>query len=118
MQDKVVAIVFYLAVFSLTACNWDVKDSNQVSQSGISQSYRVTYNEPAHHLSSWAQFTNGSGGNGESIDLQAPSQVTFDGRSTRKEAVFGISYETESHEAFTASHSWTYIDGNGKSYVS
>src|SRR5271163_3069668 len=98
---------------TLTACNTNVTDSSAVPAQGIYQNYTVTYDESTGRLSSAAEFLSGSYA-GSSVDLQSPAGVKFDGANVQKEALLGLSYDTDDSATFAAKHTWEYTDANGK----
>ncbi len=48
---------------------------------------------------------------------QSPSRVEFDGGGMNKEAFLGLDYSREISEPYSATHSFTYVNNDGKTFT-
>ena len=99
----------------LTGC-LETTSSDNVKPEAVYQSYSVTYNPARDLISASASFTVG-GPLGTSLSLKSPSRVSFNGLAMRESNILGTSYSASTAGPLSPTHSFLWVDQNGKSYT-
>ncbi len=105
-----------VGAFLLTGC-FEITDSSNVSANAVHQSYQVSYSEQGSELRTTASFAVG-GAFGTTLKLVEPSRVSMNGAPLSLEQFLGAHYVGAWRgQAFSAQHTWTWIDQDGKGYT-
>jgi hypothetical protein len=107
--------VIFLVPVLFSGCV-ETTDSTGVKAETVYQNYRVTFSEEGLRHSASASFNVG-GGLGTSLKLVAPSEVRLNGGGLRHELFLGSSYTLNWIAPFSPTHSFEWIDQDGKRYV-